>query len=65
MKLTKTQVAVVQKLAGKIQSTPFSCNHEDRAFDTLKANGFAEYHRAEGVTVRRLTEAGKKLAETL
>lgn len=68
-KLTKTQSAVLAQLAGKIQNAPYSSNHVYTARNFLLWNGFAEYNRIEqdgkSHTTVRLTEAGKKLAESL
>jgi hypothetical protein len=67
MNLTKTQKAVLLKLAGKVESIPYSCNHENRAFDALRSGGLAEWFQYEtpaGIcTGRRLTDAGKEAAE--
>ena len=69
MKLTKTQTAMMLKLAGKIKTTPYTCNHEGAALDALRSKKLAEYSYYDAGGNRfcetQLTLAGKKMAETL
>jgi hypothetical protein len=69
MKLTKTQTAMVLKLAGKIKTTPYSCNHENSALDALRSKNLAEYFYYQNnvgtCCGTRLTEAGQKFSELL
>ena len=69
MKLTKTQTAMMLKLAGKIKTTPYTCNHESAALAALRFKKLAEYSYYEAGGNRfcetQLTLAGKKMAETI
>jgi hypothetical protein len=69
MNFTKTQKAVLLKLAGKLESTPYTCNHEDYAFGALRSLRLAEWFQYETpagtCTGRRLTDAGKEAAENV
>jgi hypothetical protein len=69
MKLTKTQTAMMLKLAGKIKTTPYTCNHENAALAALRFKKLAEYSYYEAGGNRfcetQLTLAGKKMAETI